>query len=157
MLTSVDYEALPYDFFFNNVTSHLPALPNAGLLNPFIRHTSCALGICGNWDYEHTLEGADDMPAHTKSIITLFNLFSPDTRLGSPYCSVRDPENLGCLIVIHVHVFKDEEQLVAWRQVPIFFFKAYDEIEVDDLVEFNKVKYVILSPCDGVPALKDYL
>lgn len=63
-------------------------LPESGLLNLFIKHTSCALSINENADpdvrgdmakimdrlvkenepyYEHTLEGADDMPAHAKS------------------------------------------------------------------------------------------
>ena len=95
------------------------------------------------------------MPAHTKSIITLFNLFSPDTRLSSPYCSVRDPENLGCLIVIHVHVFKDEEQLVAWRQVPIFFFKAYDEIEVEEWDDGSALITVELSELSILHWFKD--
>ena len=63
-------------------------LPKAGLLNLFIKHTSCALSINENADpdvrsdmekimnhivrenepyYDHVLEGADDMPAHAKS------------------------------------------------------------------------------------------
>ena len=63
-------------------------LPKAGLLNLFVKHTSCALSINENADpdvrgdmarimdclvcegepyYEHTLEGLDDMPAHAKS------------------------------------------------------------------------------------------
>ena len=62
-------------------------LPKAGLLNLFVQHTSCALSINENADpdvrsdmekilnhlvpenqsyYEHTFEGADDMPAHAK-------------------------------------------------------------------------------------------
>lgn len=75
----------------DEVLKHLPTLPQTGLLNLFIKHTSCALSICENWDpsvrgdmeriydrlipenapyYEHTLEGSDDMPAHAKCIIT---------------------------------------------------------------------------------------
>lgn len=63
-------------------------LPESGLLNLFIKHTSCALSINENADpdvrsdmakimdrlvkenepyYDHTLEGEDDMPAHAKS------------------------------------------------------------------------------------------
>ena len=71
------------------VMEHLPnPLPEVGLLNLFVQHTSCALTINENADpdvrtdmsrimdrlvkenepyYEHTMEGADDMPAHAKS------------------------------------------------------------------------------------------
>lgn len=62
-------------------------LPAVGLLNLFVQHTSCALTINENADpdvrsdmeqimnhivkerepyYDHTMEGADDMPAHAK-------------------------------------------------------------------------------------------
>ena len=72
------------------VLRQLPALPQTGLLNLFIQHTSAALSINENADpdvrtdmesifnhlvkerepyYEHTFEGADDMPAHAKSSI----------------------------------------------------------------------------------------
>ena len=68
-------------------------MPDAGLLNLFIQHTSAALTINENADpsvrtdfesavnrivpegasyYTHTLEGNDDMPAHVKS-----SLFGP--------------------------------------------------------------------------------
>lgn len=84
----------------DEVMTHLPQLPKIGLLNLFIQHTSCALSICENWDssvrsdmesiydhlipenqsyYEHTLEGADDMPAHAKSIITGASINIPIT------------------------------------------------------------------------------
>ena len=84
----------------DEVMTHLPQLPKIGLLNLFIKHTSCALSICENWDssvrsdmesiynhlipenqsyYEHTLEGADDMPAHAKSIITGASINIPIT------------------------------------------------------------------------------
>ena len=84
----------------DEVMAHLPQLPKVGLLNLFIQHTSCALSICENWDssvrsdmesiynhlipenqsyYEHTLEGADDMPAHAKSIITGASINIPIT------------------------------------------------------------------------------
>ena len=62
-------------------------LPAVGLLHLIVKHTSCALSINENADpdvrsdmeqilnhlvkenepyYDHTLEGADDMPAHAK-------------------------------------------------------------------------------------------
>ena len=84
----------------DEIMTHLPQLPKIGLLNLFIKHTSCALSICENWDssvrsdmesiynhlipenqsyYEHTLEGADDMPAHAKSIITGASINIPIT------------------------------------------------------------------------------
>ena len=84
----------------DEVMTHLPQLPKIGLLNLFIQHTSCAQSICENWDssvrsdmesiynhlipedqsyYEHTLEGADDMPAHAKSIITGASINIPIT------------------------------------------------------------------------------
>lgn len=70
------------------ITEHLPALPEAGLLHIHIRHTSAALTLNENADpsvrydferfmnflipensplYEHTDEGPDDMPAHLKA------------------------------------------------------------------------------------------
>lgn len=82
------------------ITSQLPALPKKGILNLFIKHTSCALSINENADpdvrrdmaaiydrmvrenepyYNHVLEGADDMPAHAKSIITGVSLTIPIT------------------------------------------------------------------------------
>ena len=71
------------------ILDNLPKpLPKVGLLNLFVKHTSCALSINENADpdvrsdmekimnhivkenepyYDHVLEGADDMPAHAKS------------------------------------------------------------------------------------------
>lgn len=80
-------------------------LPHTGLLNIFVRHTSCGLTINENADpdvqtdldsildrlvpenqpyYEHTTEGADDMPAHAKSSLTGVSLTVPiiNGRLG---------------------------------------------------------------------------
>lgn len=75
----------------DEVKSHLPELPEKGLLNLFVKHTSCALSINENYDpsvrsdmeqiynrlvkenepyYMHTEEGADDMPSHAKSSLT---------------------------------------------------------------------------------------
>ena len=73
-------------------------LPKAGLLNLFVKHTSCALSINENADpdvrsdmekimnhivrenepyYDHVLEGADDMPAHAKSSLFGVSLSIP--------------------------------------------------------------------------------
>lgn len=70
------------------IITQLPDLPDAGLLNVFIKHTSAGLTLNENADpsvrydfnrfldvlvpedhplYTHTLEGPDDMPAHLKS------------------------------------------------------------------------------------------
>ncbi|WP_321481045.1 secondary thiamine-phosphate synthase enzyme YjbQ [uncultured Bacteroides sp.] len=72
------------------IIRQLAPLPNIGLLHLFIKHTSAALTINENADpdvrsdmeaifsrlvrerepyYAHTLEGADDMPAHAKASI----------------------------------------------------------------------------------------
>lgn len=80
------------------VLSHLPELPRTGLLNLFVKHTSCALSINENADpdvrsdmariydrlvrenepyYDHVLEGADDMPAHAKCGLTGVSLCIP--------------------------------------------------------------------------------
>lgn len=93
--------------------------PKAGLLNLFIKHTSCALSINENADpdvrsdmekimnhivrenepyYDHVLEGADDMPAHAKSSLFGVSLSIPitDGRLnlgtwqGIYLCEFRD-------------------------------------------------------------------
>lgn len=69
-----------------------------GLCNLFIQHTSASLIICENADptvrrdldawfermvpdgdpmYDHTAEGADDMPAHIRSILTQSSLTIP--------------------------------------------------------------------------------
>jgi secondary thiamine-phosphate synthase enzyme len=72
----------------NQIIEMLPRLPEKGLLNLFIKHTSAGLTISENADptvsidlekafnrlvpdglkdYLHTMEGPDDMPAHVKS------------------------------------------------------------------------------------------
>lgn len=82
------------------ILRQLPQLPETGLLNLFVKHTSCGLSINENADpdvrtdlaqildhvvpenrpyYEHTLEGADDMPAHAKSSLTGVSLTIPIT------------------------------------------------------------------------------
>jgi secondary thiamine-phosphate synthase enzyme len=84
------------------ITEQLPKpLPEAGLLNLFVQHTSCALSINENADpdvrtdlakimdrlvkenepyYNHTLEGADDMPAHAKCSMFGVSLTIPITQ-----------------------------------------------------------------------------
>lgn len=84
------------------ILQHLPQpLPETGLLNLFVKHTSCSLSINENADpdvrtdmeqifnhlvkenepyYDHTLEGADDMPAHAKSSMIGVSLTIPITR-----------------------------------------------------------------------------
>lgn len=88
------------------IARQLPGdMPCAGLLNIFVRHTSCGLTINENADpdvrydldnildhlvpenqpyYEHTMEGPDDMPAHAKSTLAGVSLTIPvvDGRLG---------------------------------------------------------------------------
>lgn len=84
----------------DEIRRHLPELPEAGLLNVFVKHTSCALTINENADpsvrsdmakifdrlvpenqpyYDHTMEGADDMPAHAKSVLAGVSLTIPVT------------------------------------------------------------------------------
>ena len=82
----------PFQRGFHLITRYieqeLPDLPDAGLLNLLLKHTSAAITLNENADptvrtdfeafisrmvpenqpyYIHTLEGSDDMPAHIKS------------------------------------------------------------------------------------------
>ena len=73
-------------------------MPQSGLLNLFIQHTSAGLTLNENADpdvlhdmnrdfdrivgerhgyYRHVLEGPDDMPSHTKSVLTGHSLTIP--------------------------------------------------------------------------------
>lgn len=82
------------------VTKNLPELPQSGILNLFVKHTSCALSINENYDpsvrsdmeeiynrlvktnepyYIHTDEGDDDMPSHAKSSLTGVSITIPIT------------------------------------------------------------------------------
>ena len=92
MIQQLEITLTPKSRGFHLVTSEiirqLPKLPKTGIINIFCKHTSCGLSINENADpdvrvdmetifnrlvpenrpeYEHTLEGADDMPAHAKS------------------------------------------------------------------------------------------
>ncbi len=84
------------------ILHHLPTpLPETGLLNIFVKHTSCGLTINENADpdvrhdldkildhivpenqpyYYHTMEGLDDMPAHAKATLTDVSLNIPITK-----------------------------------------------------------------------------
>ena len=84
----------------SEILSQLPKLPKTGIVNIFTKHTSCGLSINENCDpdvrvdmetifnrlvpenrpeYEHTLEGADDMPAHAKSTLSGVSITIPIT------------------------------------------------------------------------------
>ena len=98
--TLLHLKARPRGFHLvtREILSQLPELPEQGLLNLFVRHTSCGLSINENADpdvradmerifnhlvpegqpyYDHTLEGEDDMPAHAKSTLTGVSLTIP--------------------------------------------------------------------------------
>lgn len=102
MIEQVEFSLRPRPRGFHLITKevceHLPALPDKGLLNLFVKHTSCALSINENADpdvrrdmsrifdrlvkenepyYNHVLEGADDMPAHAKSTLCGVSLNIP--------------------------------------------------------------------------------
>lgn len=102
MVNQVEFSLTPKNRGFHLVTNEiikrLPDLPEYGLLNLFIKHTSAALTVNENADpdvrvdmesifnrlvkerepyYIHTLEGADDMPAHAKSTITGVSITIP--------------------------------------------------------------------------------
>lgn len=83
------------------VMRQLPQFPQTGMLNLFVKHTSCALTINENADpdvredmeeifnhfvpedapyYLHTMEGSDDMPAHAKTAIVGNSITIPITK-----------------------------------------------------------------------------
>ena len=82
------------------ILESFPDLPETGMLNLFIKHTSAAIMISENADpdvqldldtlmekmapenasiYIHTIEGSDDMPAHFKSVVVGVSLNIPVT------------------------------------------------------------------------------
>ena len=84
----------------NKIIESLDELPEKGLLNILVKHTSAALAMNENADpsvrvdfkrfidklvpendsiYTHTLEGSDDMPAHLKSALFGQSLTLPIT------------------------------------------------------------------------------
>ncbi|MFN3557222.1 MAG: secondary thiamine-phosphate synthase enzyme YjbQ [Bacteroidales bacterium] len=87
-----------YHIITQHILSAVKELPHTGLLNVFIHHTSAGLMINENADPSvrvdlesffnhivpenmpflvHTMEGADDMPAHVKSALTGVSLTIP--------------------------------------------------------------------------------
>jgi secondary thiamine-phosphate synthase enzyme len=104
MIQQVEITLKPVPRGFHLVTGEilrqLPNLPKTGLMNIFVKHTSCGLSVNENCDpdvrddmetifnrlvpenrpdYLHTLEGADDMPAHAKSVLSGVSLTIPIT------------------------------------------------------------------------------
>lgn len=82
------------------IEQNLSSLPVKGLVNVFIKHTSAGLSINENADptvrydmdkamnkivpenepyYQHIFEGADDMPAHIKTVLTGASVTIPVT------------------------------------------------------------------------------
>lgn len=104
MIEQVEFTLRPYPRGIHLVTGEvmrqLPRLPEKGLLNLLIKHTSAALALNENADpdvrhdlnmifdrlvpenapfYLHTDEGPDDMPSHAKSVIVGSTLTLPIT------------------------------------------------------------------------------
>ncbi len=104
MIKQINITLPPFKKGFHLITSiiedQLGDLPEKGLLNIFIKHTSAALTINENVDstvrtdlntifdkivpendpsLRHTMEGADDMPAHAKSTLAGPSLTMPIT------------------------------------------------------------------------------
>ena len=123
MLNQLEITLSPKTRGFHLVTSEimsqLPPLPKTGIINIFTKHTSCGLSINENYDpdvrvdmetifnhlvpenrpeYQHTLEGSDDMPAHAKSVLSGVSLTIPITNgklnmgtwQGIYFCEYRD-------------------------------------------------------------------
>ncbi len=84
----------------DEILSHLGELPQMGMLNLFIHHTSAGLSVNENYDstvledfesvfnrlvrenepyYKHTVEGPDDMPSHIKSTLVGSSVTIPIT------------------------------------------------------------------------------
>jgi secondary thiamine-phosphate synthase enzyme len=104
MIQQVEFSLPPYARGYHLVTgeilSQLPSLPEQGLFNLFIKHTSAAITINENADpsvlrdfesifnqlvpenmpfLTHTLEGPDDMPAHIKAAMIGSSVTAPIT------------------------------------------------------------------------------
>ncbi|MEA3479455.1 MAG: secondary thiamine-phosphate synthase enzyme YjbQ [Bacteroidota bacterium] len=102
MIEQIEISLPPFPRGFHLITHlierELPELPDAGMLNIFIKHTSAGLTINENADptvhtdletifndivpeggqrYMHTMEGPDDMPAHGKSSMVGVSLSIP--------------------------------------------------------------------------------
>lgn len=91
--TEIRLPSFPRGFHLitQHIENHLTDLPESGLVNIFIKHTSAGLTINENADptvrfdlekffdkmvpenlpyFKHTMEGPDDMPAHVKAALT---------------------------------------------------------------------------------------
>ncbi len=104
MITQTEILLPPFIRGFHIIDAHiyqsLKILPQYGLINLFIKHTSAALAVNENADpsvrqdleaifnrlvpenqqfYTHTDEGPDDMPAHAKAILVGCSLTLPIT------------------------------------------------------------------------------
>ncbi|MEZ5197844.1 MAG: secondary thiamine-phosphate synthase enzyme YjbQ [Bacteroidales bacterium] len=104
MITQTEFQLPPYNRGFHLITrlieKQLPDLPQTGMINLFIQHTSAGLTLNENADptvrtdfesvfnnlvpegksyYRHTMEGPDDMPAHIKSSIVGQSITIPIT------------------------------------------------------------------------------
>lgn len=105
MIAQKEISLPPFDRGFHLITRYieqaLAGLPESGLLNILLKHTSAAITLNENADpsvrvdfesfisrlvpesqpyYRHTLEGADDMPAHIKSSLFGTTLTIPVSR-----------------------------------------------------------------------------
>ena len=104
MIHQIEFSLPEYRYGFHIVTSQILSqigkLPETGLLNLFIKHTSAGLTINENADssvlsdfktffsdwipenypkFEHVCEGGDDMPAHIKASVVGQSLTIPIT------------------------------------------------------------------------------
>lgn len=104
MIEQIEFTLRPYPRGIHLITSDVmrqfSKLPQKGLLNLLIKHTSAALALNENADpdvrhdlrtifdrlvpesapyYLHTDEGSDDMPSHAKSVIVGSSLSLPIT------------------------------------------------------------------------------
>ena len=105
MIYQIEFSLPEYRYGFHSITqdvlSRIGALPETGLLNLFIKHTSAGLAINENADssvlsdfktffsdwipesypkFQHDYEGRDDMPAHIKSSVVGQSLTIPITK-----------------------------------------------------------------------------
>ncbi len=105
MIEQKEIELRPYPrgihLISGEVARQLPPLPEKGIINLLIKHTSAALALNENADpdvrhdlnqifdrmvpenapfYLHTDEGPDDMPSHAKSVIVGASLTIPITK-----------------------------------------------------------------------------
>jgi secondary thiamine-phosphate synthase enzyme len=105
MVTQSMFQLGPFPRGFHLITvqvlKHIGPLPATGILHVFIQHTSAGLAINENADPDvlhdfslvfdqlapehlpgmrHTLEGADDMPAHIKAALTGSSVSVPIAR-----------------------------------------------------------------------------